>query len=189
VETKYALWMRKTGVRQLTVVINKTGCAQARSAVHLRSAHPATWFGDDGVVHDQWTKVGVEGSCGIMFMTACLHGSFLPGDSTERVQVLINEVMTSLKPGNPWLNMDVGETAELYFAPQIITHEMFDEPPFDAGIRDMLVVSVNRITGFGALRWNFAWVAHNPDPPVDPRVIGDPGFPRCITRATPCRCI
>jgi hypothetical protein len=42
----------------------------------------------------------------------------------------------------------------------------------------MLVVSVNRITGFGALRWNFAWMAHNPDPPVDPRVIGDPGFPR-----------
>jgi hypothetical protein len=113
-----------------------------------------------------------------MFMTACLHGSFLPGDSPERVQDLINEVMTGLKPGNPWSNMDVGETAELYFAPQVITDEMFDEPPFDAGIQNMLVVSVNRNTGFGALRWNFTSVAHNPDPPADPRVIGDPGFPR-----------
>lgn len=41
-----------------------------------------------------------------------------------------------------------------------------------------LQVTANTRTGFGAMRWNYRFISYSADPPWDPQVIGDSGYPR-----------
>jgi hypothetical protein len=58
-----------------------------------------------------------------------------------------------------------------------LTAETFDEPPFDWQAHSVLTVSVNPLTGLGALRWNMKLASSNSVPPPDPRVVFDPEVP------------
>ncbi len=52
-----------------------------------------------------------------------------------------------------------------------------DEPPFDWQAHSVLTVSINSVTGLGALRWNMKLASANPAPPHDHRMVFDPEVP------------
>jgi hypothetical protein len=112
-----------------------------------------------------------------MSLSAVVHGETKHCVTSEQIEALIVEVMTTLDDGNPWVNMDCGETAALYFGPEALTEDVFAEPPFAWNPTHELIVSVNRRTGFGAVRWDTQWVPVNRRPPRDPAVVWDPYVP------------
>ena len=112
-----------------------------------------------------------------MILSVAVHRQYRQITDAHYVDLLVEELATGLAPGNPWVNMDCGETAELYFADSALTEETFDEPPFDWQAHSMLTVSVNSRTGLGAVRWNLTSASVNPQPPQDPRVVCDPEVP------------
>jgi len=112
-----------------------------------------------------------------MILSATIHGGYRRGTTTAQIDALITEIMTTLDGGDPWTYTDCGETASLYFAEEPLTAETFAEPPFTWSATHELVVSVNRATGFGTLRWDTEFVSTNPTPPGSPAVIGDPYVP------------
>lgn len=112
-----------------------------------------------------------------MILSVAVHGQYRQVRSLHDLDRLIEELMTDLAPGDPWTNTDRGETAELYLADTALTAETFDEPPFDWQAHSVLTVSVNSVTGLGALRWNMKLASTNPVPPQDPRVVFDPEVP------------
>ncbi len=159
VETKIATWLRQTGIspgrQHLTVVINKNKpCGRPYGC-----------------------QVDPERSVAVMILSVAVHGQYRQVTSPHDLDLLIEELTTDLAPGNPWTNMDCGETAELYLADTALTAETFDEPQFDWQAHSVLTVSVNSSTGLGALRWNMKLASTNPDPPHDPRVVFDPEVP------------
>lgn len=103
-----------------------------------------------------------------MILSVAVHRQYRQITDAHDVDLLVEELATGLAPGNPWVNMDCGETAELYFADSALTEETFDEPPFDWQAHSMLTVSVNSRTGLGAVRWNLTSASVNPQPPQDP---------------------
>ncbi|MBB5154197.1 Imm1 family immunity protein [Saccharopolyspora phatthalungensis] len=115
-----------------------------------------------------------------MILTAQLPNRFEHAHTTEDVELFISRALNELAPGNPWVDMDCGEVASFHFAPHPITDDMFDEPPFDAGITATMMVMANRNTGYGALRWNHWNHLINPSLPADPRVVFDPYVPTWV---------
>jgi Immunity protein Imm1 len=112
-----------------------------------------------------------------MILSAEIHGQYRQVATAHDVELLISEFMMTLTAGNPWVNMDCGETGELYFADSALTAETFAEPPFEWQPDSVLTVSINRSTGYGALRWNMKVASSNATPPKDPRVVYDPEVP------------
>jgi len=112
-----------------------------------------------------------------VILSATIHGGYRQCTSAEQIEPLINEIMTTLDGGDPRQHMACGETVALYFADQPLTAETFAEPPFTWTAAHELIVSVNRTTGFGTLRWDTEFVSSNPSPPDDPAVVGDPFVP------------
>jgi hypothetical protein len=63
-----------------------------------------------------------------------------------------------------------GETASLFLADEPLTAETFEEPPFTWTAMPELVVSHNRETGFGAMRWDTEFVSCAASSPSDPKL-------------------
>ncbi len=93
-----------------------------------------------------------------------VRGRYLHGGTSEQVGALVDEVLATLDGGNPWGDLDCGEVAEFFFAPTSLTEDTFAEPPFDWAADHQLTVAVNRLTGFGALRWDTRSVSVNDAP-------------------------
>ena len=123
-----------------------------------------------------------------MILNAVVHGKYRYGETSDRVESLIHAVMHDLAPGDPWRDMRPGEDAYLMLA-----EGKHDEETFDWFPHNYLQVVANQCTGFGAVSWfvtdewpsqgadpvaDHAWVSLNADSPEDPKVIGDPGYPR-----------
>lgn len=112
-----------------------------------------------------------------MTLSVAVHEQYRQVSNTCDVDTLVDQLATGLAGGNPWVNTDFGETAELYFADTPLTERTFAEPPFDWQPRSVLTVSVNSTTGWGALRWNMNSASTNSGSPRDPRVVFDPEVP------------
>lgn len=112
-----------------------------------------------------------------MILSATIHDGYRQCATVEQTDQLISEIMSTLDSGDPRKPVAGGETATLHFADHPLTAETFSEPPFTWTATHELIVSVNRATGFGTLRWDTEFVSDNPNPPTDPAVMGDPFVP------------
>lgn len=78
-----------------------------------------------------------------MILSAVVHGRYRQCRTPEEVDGLVGDVMNTLDAGDPWGDLDTGETAALYFAAEPLTEQTFAEPPFTWTAAHELVVSVN----------------------------------------------
>ncbi|RCW39186.1 immunity protein Imm1 of predicted polymorphic toxin system [Halopolyspora algeriensis] len=110
-----------------------------------------------------------------MILNAVLDDGFEYAETPEQADALVRRVVSELRSGNPWVNMDAGDEVTFVLGDRKYTDEdLFGNwDPYGE-----LQVTANTRTGFGAVRWNYRFMSCSAEPPWDPQVIGDPGFPR-----------
>lgn len=97
-----------------------------------------------------------------------------PAADAER---LVTAALTSVMPGNPWVNMATGSAAQFYAAPEPLDLDTMEDPFAELSITATMTLTANQDTGYGAVRWNTSHHLVNLRRPADPRVVFDPDVP------------